>query len=196
VQISQGNVVLSDEDAIGFIRPHPRIGEKVQRSALNEDGVKGIVDDRKAIERMACKGRMFKVRHLFLFAEPKARKGRGGWRKDLLDFMGRVEDKGAVIKDVDLQLTTEKPSHRSAMVLQAIEHLAKNGRTVHLKGKRSGRKRTIYSPEVEAAIEKIWLNTRDYPTDDDAMKAIHKIDKTYSQARARKNYLPRYKRQT
>jgi hypothetical protein len=187
---------LSDDDAIGFIRKHPRIGEQVQRSALNADGVRGIIDDRAALERMACAGRMFKVRHLFLLAEPKARKRRGGWRKDLLDFMGRVEDKGAVIKDVDLQLTSEKPSHRSAMVLQAIEQLASNGRTVHLRRKRSGRRATVYPPEVEAAVEKIWLNTRDYPTDDDAMAAIKKIDKTYSKDRARKTYLARYKQQT
>jgi hypothetical protein len=133
--------------------------------------VKGIIDDRDAIERMACKGRMFKVRHLFLFAEPKARK-RGGWRKDLLDFMGRVEDKGAVIKDVDLQLTTEKPSHRSAMVLQAIEQLASNGRTVHLKGKRSGRKALAFDAAALKDAKATWRNVKDYPTWGDVAKAL------------------------
>jgi hypothetical protein len=162
---------LSTDDAIGFVRPHPRIGEKLQRAALTEDGVKGIVDDRDAIERMACKGRMFKVRHLFLFAEPKARK-HGGWRKDLLDFMGRVEDKGAIIKDVDLQLTTEKPSHRSAMVLQAIEQLANNGRTVHLKGKRTGRKPSAFSADNLRDAKATWRNVKDYPTWGDVAKAL------------------------
>jgi hypothetical protein len=171
VQIIVRECILSTEDAIGFIRPHGRISEKVQRAALTEDGVKGIVDDRDAIERMACEGRMFKVRHLFLFAEPKARK-RGGWRKDLLDFMGRVEDKGAVIKDVDLQLTTEKPSHRSAMVLQAIEQLASNGRTVHLKGKRSGRKATNFTAEDTARAELVWSNVKKFPTWGDVEKAL------------------------
>jgi hypothetical protein len=171
VQISRGNVVLSDDDAIGFIRPHGRITEKVQRSALTEDGVKGIIDDRAAIERMACPGRMFKVRHLFLFADPKARK-RGGWRKDLLDFMGRVEDKGAIIKDVDLQLTSEKPSHRSAMVLQAIEQLANNGRTVHLKGKRQGRKATAFDAAALKDAKATWRNVKDYPTWGDVAKAL------------------------
>jgi hypothetical protein len=189
VQISRRNVVLSDEDAIGFIRPHPRIGEKVQRSALAADGVKGIVDDRGAIERMACPGRMFKVRHLFLFAEPKARK-RGGWRKDLLDFMGRVEDKGAVIKDVDLQLTTEKPSHRSAMILQAIEQLSNNGRTVHLKGKRTGRKALVFTAEVTARAELAWTNTRKYKTDEAVAAALPEGFTVY---RARRLFGPRYK---
>jgi hypothetical protein len=172
VQITQRNVVLSDDDAIGFIRKHPRIGEQVQRSALNADGVRGIIDDREALERMACAGRMFKVRHLFLLAEPKARKWRGGWRKDLLDFMGRVEDKGAVIKDVDLQLTTEKPSHRSAMVLQAIEQLASNGRTVHLKGKRSGRKALTFTAAQLRDAKAVWRNVKDYPTWEAALAAM------------------------
>jgi hypothetical protein len=163
---------LSDDDAIGFIRKHPRIGEQVQRSALNADGVRGIIDDRAALERMACAGRMFKVRHLFLLAEPKARKRRGGWRKDLLDFMGRVEDKGAIIKDVDLQLTTEKPSHRSAMVLQAIEQLANNGRTVHLKGKRTGRKPSAFSADNLRDAKATWRNVKDYPTWGDVAKAL------------------------
>jgi hypothetical protein len=190
VQITQRNVVLSDDDAIGFIRKHPRIGEQVQRSALNADGVRGIIDDRAALERMACAGRMFKVRHLFLLAEPKARKRRGGWRKDLLDFMGRVEDKGAVIKDVDLQLTTEKPSHRSAMLLQAIEQLSNNGRTVHLKGKRSGRTVRVFSPEEDRAAQLAWLNVRQYPTDVDVSKVLPKGFTVY---RARRLFGPRYK---
>jgi hypothetical protein len=171
VQIIVRECILSTEDAIGFIRPHGRIGEKLQRAALTEDGVKGIVDDRAAIERMACKGRVFKVRHLFLLAEPKARK-RGGWRKDLLDFMGRVEDKGAIIKDVDLQLTTEKPSHRSAMVLQAIEQLSNNGRTVHLKGKRQGRKATAFDAAALKDAKAAWRNVKDYPTWGDVAKAL------------------------
>jgi hypothetical protein len=171
VQIIVRECILSTEDAIGFIRPHPRIKEGVQRSALTADGVKGIVDDREAIERMAVKGRVFKVRHLFLFAEPKARK-RGGWRKDLLDFMGRVEDKGAIIKDVDLQLTTEKPSHRSAMVLQAIEQLANNGRTVHLKGKRQGRKATTFDAATLRDAKAVWRNVKEFPRWEDAEAAL------------------------
>lgn len=168
----------------------------MQRSALIEDGVRGIVADRAAIERMACPGRTFKVRHLFLFADPKARIKRGGWRKDLLDFIGRVRDKGAIIKDVDLQLTTEKPSACSAMVLQAIEQLANNGRTVHLAKRRQGRKTLKFSADVEAKVEKIWLNRRDYPEEADAATAIAKIDKRYSAARARKTYGPRIKPKT
>ena len=182
---------MSDDDAIGFVRKHDRIGEKVQRSALIEDGVRGIVDDRSVIERMAAPGRLLKVRHLFLFADPKTRNKPGGWRKDLLSFMGRVEDKGAIIKDVDLQLTSEKPSHRSAMILQAVEQLANNGRTVHLHRRRQGRKTLVFDAPTEATVEKIWLNRRDYPTENDAAAAIKKVNKHYTKYRARRTYGPR-----
>ncbi len=184
---------MSTEDAISFVRAHGRIGEQVQRSALNEEGVRGIVTDRAAIERMACPGRTFKVRHLFLFADPKARSKRGGWRKDLLDFIGRVEDKGAVIKDVDMQLTSDKPSHRTGMLAVAFEQLANNGRTVHLAKRRQGRKKQVFAPEIETAVEKIWINRRDYRTEIAAEAAIKKLCKKYTKERARREYGNRIK---
>lgn len=187
---------MSTEDAIGFVRPHDRIGEQVQRSALNADGVKGILTDRSAIERMACPGRVFKVRHLFLFAEPKTRRKPGGWRRDLLAFIGRVEDKGAVIKDVDMQLTSDKPSHRTGMLAAAFEQLANNGRTIHLAKRRQGRKKRVYPPEIEAKVEKVWMNRRDYPEEADAGAAIKKLCKSYTKERARREYGNRIKPKT
>lgn len=181
---------MSDDDAIGFIRKHPRIGEKVQRSALTADGVRGVVDDRSVIERMAAPGRLLKVRHLFLFAEPKTRSKPGGWRKDLLSFIGRVEDKGAIIKDVDLQLTSEKPSHRSAMLLHAMEQLSSNGRTIHLIKKRSGRKALAFTPEQMAKAEADWGNVRKYKTDEAVAKVLPEGFTVY---RARRLWGPRFK---
>lgn len=177
-------------DAIGFVRAHGRIGEQVQRSALNQDGVKGIVTDRVALERMACPGRTFKVRHLFLLAEPSARSKRGGWRKDLLDFVGRVRDKGVILKDVDLQLTSDKPSACSAMMLQALEQLANNGRTVHLAKRRQGRKALVFNEQDMRQAEWVWINARKYPTEADVAKAL---PKGFSTARARKLWGPRKK---
>jgi hypothetical protein len=165
---------LSTEDAIGFIRPHKRIGEQVQRSALNADGVRGIVSDRRDVERMACDGRVFKVRHLFLFADPKARRKRGGWRKDLLDFMGRVEKRGSAIKDVSLQMTTRNPEERYKMVAVAIDQLASNGRTSHLAKRRQGRKPLAFTTDELRDAKAIWRNVKDYPTWEDAAAAFPK----------------------
>lgn len=168
--------------------------EAVQLSALNADGCRAITQDRDALERLVRRGTVVKVRHLFLLADPKARRRPGGWRKDLLACIGRLEKAGAVIKDVEMQLTTAKPDHRADMLAVALDQLANNGRTIHLLKRRQGRRKRVFPREVEAAVEKIWINTRDYPTDEAAMEAIAKIDKTYSRERARREYKARYRR--
>lgn len=165
----------------------------MQRSALNADGVRGILTDRREVEQLACPGRVLKVRHLFLFADPKARKKPGGWRRDLLAFIGRVEAKGAIIKDVDLQLTTELPNHRTAMLTVALDQLANNGRTVHLAKRRQGRRKAVFPKEVEDSVKAIWLNRRDYPTETAAEAAIKRLCKRYTKERARREYGPRIK---
>jgi hypothetical protein len=177
---------LSTEDAIGFVRPHKRISEAAQTSALNQEGCKRITQDRDALEKLARKATVIKVRHLFLLADPRSRGKRGGWRRDLLDFMGRMEAKGAVIKDVGSQLTTAIPKQRYDMVEQAMRALTSNGRTLHLEGKRSGRKPLVFSePELNKA-EKVWLNVKAYPTEKLAAVALREINKKFSTARARR----------
>lgn len=186
---------MSNEDAIGFIRPHRRIGEKVQRSDLIADGCRAIVDDRDALERMTRQGTVLKVRNIFLFTDPRSRGKKGGWRKDLLSFMGRICKRGGIIKDVTTQLTTANPDHKFTLIDLAMRQLASNGRTVHLEKQRSGRRAMVFPKESENKIEKIWLNVRDYPFEQDAMTAIKKIEKDYSAARARREYGPRKYRQ-
>jgi hypothetical protein len=176
------------EDTIGFIRPHARIGEKVQRSALIADGCRAILDDRVALERMARPGTVVKVRHLFLLADPKSRRKQGGWRKDLLTCMGRLEKKGAIIKDVSSGLSTANPEHRYLLVEGAIKALASNGRTVHLEKKRSGRRPMVFSTDDNNKAEKVWLNVKRYPTEAEAQTAM---PEGFSTSRARKLWGPR-----
>jgi hypothetical protein len=76
------------------------------------------------------------------------------------------------------------------MVLQAMEQLSTNGRTIHLKGKRSGRKRLVFSPAEDQQAQLAWLNVRKYPTDADVKKALPKGFTVY---RARRLFGPRYK---
>lgn len=180
-----------EPDHVGFIRPHKRIGEKAQRSSLNADGVRAVVDDRKALERIVREGTTVKVRNIFLLADPASRRKPGGWRKDLLTFMGRVCKRGGWIKDVETQLTTATPDNKFMLIELAMRQLSSNGRTVHLEKKRSGRRATVYDPANENKIEKIWLNTRLYPFERDAMVAIKKIEPNYSASRAARKFGPR-----
>jgi len=151
---------LSTHDAIGFVRKHRRISEDVQRSALTKDGVLGIVTERADIERMATDGRLFKVRHLFLFADPMARKKRGGWRKDLMNFLTRMDARGAIIKDVELQLRSDVAGERVKMIEVAIEQLASNGRTTHLEKRRQGRRPRAFTAEEMKQAEDAWNNRK------------------------------------
>jgi hypothetical protein len=180
--------VMTTEDAIGFVRPHKRISESAQTSSLNQDGCKGIVHDRADLEKLARKGTTIKVRHIFLLADPRSRGKKGGWRKDLLSFMARMEKAGVAIKDVSNQLTTAIPQQRYDMVELAMRQLSSNGRTIHLEGKRSGRKPLVFSePELNKA-EKIWLNVKAYPTEKEAAEALKGVNKKFSTARARRKW--------
>ena len=177
---------MTTEDAIGFVRPHKRVSETVQTSSLNQEGCKRITQDRDALEKLARKATVIKVRHLFLLADPRSRGKKGGWRRDLLDFMGRMEAKGVTIKDVGSQLTTAVPAQRYDMVELAMRQLSSNGRTIHLEGKRSGRKPLVFTePELNRA-EKVWLNVKAFPTEKLAAVALQAINKKFSTARARR----------
>lgn len=179
---------MDTEDAIGFVRDHPRIKEKTQRMALSADGCRAIVNDRDAIERMTREGTVLKVRNIFLFAEPKARKKTGGWRKDLLSFMGRICKRGGKIKDVETGLTTAQPDHKFTLLELAMRQLSSNGRTIHLEKKRSGRKPKEFSADIMNRGEKVWLDVRRYPTEKEAHTALQAIDKEMTSSWARRTW--------
>lgn len=187
---------MSREDAIGFTRHHKRIGEKTQRASLHADGCRAIVsEDRDAIERMTRAGTVLKVRNIFLFADPKARKRKGGWRKDLLGFMGRICKRGGKIKDVETQLTTSNPDHKFTLIELAMRQLSSNGRVIHLERRRSGRIKKKFSRDVMEAGEKAWLNVRDYPNEKDVEPVLAKLDKELTTSWARREWGPRKYRQ-
>lgn len=182
---------VDTDDAIGFVRHHPRIGEKAQRSALNADGVRALVEDRAALERMTRQGTIIKVRNIFLLAEPRTRKKLGGWRKDLLDFMGRTCKRGGIIKDVETQLTTALPDHKFTLLELAMRQLSSNGRTIHLEKKRSGRKKKQFAKDVYDDGHKAWLNVRDYPDEKDVEPVLLKLDPELTASWARREWGPR-----
>lgn len=190
---TRDHILTSDHepDHVGFIRPHKRIGEKAQRSALNADGVRAVVDDRKALERIVREGTTVKVRNIFLLADPASRRKPGGWRKDLLTFMGLVCKRGGIIKDVETQLTTGKADTKFVLIELAMRQLSSNGRTIHLEKKRSGRRTMVFTDDVMNKAEKHWLDVRRYPTEEEAGEAIAKLDPNFTTARARRLWGPR-----
>ena len=187
-------------DTIGYIRAHTRTGASAQRSALNADGCRTILEEgkpsqtREALELLVREGTQLKVYSLWLLADPKTRRRPGGWRKDLLSVIGRIRKRGGIIKDVSLQLQSEHPEQFSAMLAYAFEKLSNNGRTVHLQKLRQGRKALVFSADVERKVELIWRNVRDFATEAAAEKAIKALDRKYTKERARRTSGPRKKR--
>lgn len=141
-------------------------------------------------------GTIVKVYSAWLFADPLTRRRPGGWRQDLIGFLGRVQKKGGVVKDVSLQLRSDDPEQFSAMLTHALEKLASNGRTVHLHKLQQGRQELVFTPAVEQKAELLWRNVRDYPREADVAKALKKVHKDYTTFRARRKYGPRKKRKS
>jgi hypothetical protein len=189
-----------EDDAIGYIRAHSRTGASAQRSALNKDGCRVIIEEgkpaqnRDALELLVREGTQIKLYSLWLLADPITRRRPGGWRKDLLAAIGRIRKRGGIIKDVSLQLQSAEPEQFSAMLTYALEKLANNGRTVHLQKLRQGRHELAFPVEIERKVELLWRNVRDYPREQDVAKAIKAIAKKYTTFRARRKYGPRKKR--
>lgn len=189
-----------EDDAIGYIRAHSRTGASAQRSALNKDGCRVIIEEgkpaqnRNALELLVREGTQIKLYSLWLLADPITRRRPGGWRRDLLAAIGRIRKRGGVIKDVSLQLASNEPEQFSAMLTYALEKLANNGRTVHLQKLQQGRRELAFTAEVEKSVELLWRNVRDYPREADVAAALKKVAKGYTTFRARRKYGPRKKR--
>ena len=86
-----------EDDTIGYIRAHSRTGAGAQRSALNKDGCRVIIEEgkpaqnRNALELLVREGTQIKLYSLWLLADPITRRRPGGWRKDLLAAFGSAE---------------------------------------------------------------------------------------------------------
>lgn len=168
-----------EEDAIGFVRHHKLIKAGGQRSALIKDFCRAIIEDgkpgqnRAALEKLVRSGTLVKLYSLFLLAEPNTRRKPGGWRKDLLDAMARIEKRGGIIKDVSMQATTANPEQRYGMVAVALEKLAKNGRATPLHAGKRGRIAKVFTDADMAKAKAVW-ESRKYRTWQEAAAALPK----------------------
>lgn len=177
---------MSDLDAIGLVRDHRWLGAAEQAKRLEADGCRVVLalDDtrkmrqatREDVEKFARKGTTFKLVHAFLLADPRKRR-KVGMKADFCAWLKRLVDKGgAVLKDVDMGLTTER--HRKAIVAVADDMIAR-----HCQGYRSaangkvqrGRQLVEFDAKQLAAAKAIWRDTVEYPTWHDARTALAAI---------------------
>lgn len=184
-----------DEEAIGFVREHRWAKAKEQIDALKKDGCAHIFDadktKRSDVERLASAGRVLKVLFAFLLAQPRIK---GGMLADFKAVLARIDKRGGIIKDVSTGLMSGDKLRHNALVAVVKDQLKRNAqgfRNSEINARRKGRPQVEFDPKVWADIEKIWLNSRDYPNEADALKAIWKLDKKFRSARGYKYIGPR-----
>jgi hypothetical protein len=177
---------MSDLDAIGLFRSHRWLDDAEQVKRLEADGCRVILAlgggkklkaaTREDVEKFTRKGTVLKLVHAFLLADTHTRYTIA-MKADLSAWLKRLVDKkGAVLKDVDMGLTTAK--HRKAIVAVAHDMIAR-----HCQGARSaangqvqrGRQLVEFSKQQLADAKAIWRDTVEYPTWHDARTALAAI---------------------
>jgi hypothetical protein len=188
---------MYEKDHIGVVRAHRWLSADAQRKRLTEDGVRTIVEldgkkdvaTRDELARLTRETTLIKIVNAFLFADPKQRRKRGGMKADLIAYWKRLtKTRGGTIKDVDLQLTSENPAHERAILAAAFEMLTRDGKG--LKSLANSFKNTkgrapVVIPDADLPrLKAIWRDTVDYPTWDDADRAMKKINPDFNKWRA------------
>lgn len=172
----------------GYIREiRPRYLAKSQRQALADADVTLVYEQgsrrgnatRLDLERSLRSGDVVAVLHAFLMADQSVR---GKSRADFWKAVDAIESRGATIWELYTGLRSANPRERDMMFRAAIEALAR-GR--HKRNENDKRGRPGWKPTDDelAKARAIW-GSRKHKTWKDALAALQKLDKRWSQARA------------
>lgn len=188
---------MSDNDHIGVVREHRWTSVKLQRERLKADGCRVILDmkdtTRAELLRIVRAGSTVKLFRVYYLADPRNRRKKGGMKDDALMVLKRLCCKppnglGAVVKDVETGLSTAEPAQKTAIVALIKDQAARDGKGLNsvANGKKSTRGRApVEIPEDDLPkLKAVWRDTVDYPTWDDADKAMKKINPKFNKWRA------------
>ncbi len=158
-------------DVLGFIRVIlPRYTEAGQRKALDAhsierritEGGKHASGTRADMLRMVRQGTVVAVQHLFLLADPRARRKRGGTRADLWRAVDDVEKRGGTFWELYTGLRTDTKVGRDTMTRAAVESLARGRHKTH-SGDKRGRPAKTFTEAQWTKAEAAW-NSRKLKT--------------------------------
>lgn len=155
-------------EAVGYIRVFlPRYPAVGQRKAMEAHNIPSAIHEGKQLRysesckimpgtrddfvRMAGKGRLMAVQHLFLLAKG----GRGVRRKDLYTAIDRIEERGGILWELYTNRRGDDPKQRELMIRDAIEALAKGRHKRNSQDKR-GRPAKKFSPEAIEKGRAVW----------------------------------------
>src|SRR3990167_5252499 len=166
-------------DAIGYIRVIlPRYPDGGQRKAMTEHGIDKIIQEggkkpngtRSDLLRMRAPGRVIAIQHLFLLADPKAKRKRGGTRKDLWKAIDAWEADGGIFWELSTGLRSDNRRQRDEMTREAVEALAR-GRHKTDRGDKRGRPKKEFDDTTKAKGKAVW-ESRKYKTWDEAAERL------------------------
>lgn len=182
---------MSMEDAIGAVRKHRWASLDVQRTRLEEDGCRVIVDldttPREWFYTTIRERTVVKVAYACLLT---AKRGVRAGLKDYAAFAAKIAKlpRGCVgvVKDLDTGLVADTPGTRKAMLSVVREQLMRSHRGLAAsESARRGPKAVVLTELQKAKAEAIWRNVRKYPTWDEAELALQEqVHKDFTKWRA------------
>ncbi len=145
---------------------------------LYVEGGRKAVGTRDDLTRSLRGGDVVAVVHAFLLAQPL----RKGMREDFWAAVDAIESRGASIRELYSGLRSTDARQRDMMLRAAIEALAR-GRHKRGPHDKRGRPAWVPTPDELAKAKAIW-ESRKHARWSDALIALKKLDKRWSQARA------------
>lgn len=175
---------MSDQDTIGVVRAHRWVNPTEQARRLDADGCRIIVSldggkhkqvTREELLRLARDGTVLKFVHAMYLADV-CKRGAKAIRADYRRWEKRfIEERGAIIKDLDSGLTTEQSGHRKAIVAltdDLIARHAQGAKSAAISTARKGRPLLAFTAEQLKDAKAVWRNVKDYPKWEDAASAL------------------------
>ena len=134
------------------------------------DACKVMPGARDDFVRMAGKGRLMAVQHLFLLANPKLPGKGGARRRDFYAAIDRIEERGGILWELYTGRRFDDPRQRELMMRDAIEAMA-TGRHKRNSQDKRGRPKKVFTPEQLEKGKAVW-ESRKHKTWDEAAKHL------------------------
>lgn len=189
------------QDRIGIVRAHRWVSVSKQTEALRAH-CRTILElgpqhrrtsSFEDVEKLARKGTVFMLVHAFLLADRNNGRGTVAMKADFRARLSRLEKNGAVVMDVDSQISSAK-QRRALLALADSDIIRSNKGAKSATNGALSKGRPTYNPTMQELkdAEGIWRDLIEYPEWADANKALRKkVNRKFTAWRAYDLWGPR-----
>lgn len=158
------------QNIVGFVRTDAKHSLDEQQRLMALYGITKIYDDLDLCIRQRRKGHgdVVAVKRLALLANPKHLRQKGGLRHSMRAAIEALERSGATILELDTGRRRDDLAVREAMMLDAIDQLARS----RYKSHKIGRPRKEWMPEQQTIMRLHWFDHVRHHSNDAAAAAI------------------------